>query len=624
MATAHAVNPPHRERSVIWDWLTTVDHKKIGVMYLISGTLFFVLAGVMALFMRIQLMYPESNFITGKTFNELLSLHGAIMLFLAATPLLFGFMNYIMPLQIGARDVAFPFVNALGFWIFFLGGIMVNLSWFFGGGADAGWTAYLPLSGRNFGGIGLDFFVIGLQISGIGTLLSAINFITTIINLRAPGMTMMRLPLFTWTTLVSSIIIVFAFTPLAVGLLLLMFDRMFGSQIFNPDMGGNTLVWQHIFWIFGHPEVYILILPAFGIISDVISAFSGKRLFGYTAMVFATIAIAFFSFMVWAHHMFTVGMGPIANSAFAVMTMMIAVPTGVKIFNWLFTMWGGKITFNTAMLFASTFVPTFVLGGVTGVMMAMAPVDHLYHDTYFIVAHFHYVIVGGIVLSLFAGLFYWYPRMFGHRLNETLGKLMFAIFYTGFTLTFFLQHFLGLMGMPRRVYTYLANQGLDLFNFISSIGTYFMATAVIILVINIIYSAFTAKPIETGDPWNAGSLEWSIPNPVPEYNFAQIPLIRSLDPFYYEKIHGNGKMQPAEVLDDIHMPNNSILPLIIAIGLFIAGFGFIMRNMPNPILPPLAVTIIGFVITFGTMIIRSVKEDHGYYIPKESIQNQTS
>lgn len=620
MATAQLGAQSQKQKSVIWDWLTTVDHKKIAILYLVSGTLFFVLAGVMALFMRIQLMYPESNFVTGHTFNQLLSLHGAVMLFLAATPLLFGFMNYIVPLQIGARDVAFPFANALGFWIFFWGGILVNLSWFFGGAADAGWTAYLPLAGRNFGGLGIDFFVLGLQVSGIGTLISAINFITTIINMRAPGMTMMRIPLFTWTTLISSVLIVFAFTPLAVGLLLLMFDRIFNSQVFNVDMGGNVLVYQHIFWIFGHPEVYILVLPAFGMISDVISTFSRKRLFGYTAMVFATIAIAFLSFMVWAHHMFTVGMGPIANSAFSLMTMTIAVPTGVKVFNWLFTMWGGKITFNTSMLFASSFVPTFVLGGVTGVMMSMGPLDHLYHDTYFIVAHFHYVIVGGIVLGLFAALFYWYPRMFGHRLNETLGKLMFVVFYIGFTLTFFLQHFLGLMGMPRRVYTYLANQGLDSFNFISSIGTYLMAVGVILLVINIIYSAFTSKAIETGDPWDARTLEWSLPNPIPEYNFAQIPIVRDLDPFFYEKVHGNGKMKPAEVLDDIHMPNNSFLPFMIAIGLFIAGFGFVMMNMENPILPPLFVVIIGFVITFGTMIIRSVKEDFGHYIPKEVIE----
>lgn len=605
---------------MIWDWLTTVDHKKIGVMYLVAGTFFFIKAGVMALFIRIQLMYPESLFVSGQTYNEILTMHGALMLFLAVTPLLFGFMNYIVPLQIGARDVAFPFVNALGFWVFFLGALLVSLSWFFGGGPDAGWTAYVPLSARDYAGLGLDFFVLGLQVSGIGTLISGINFLVTIVNMRAPGMTMLRLPLFVWTTFITSTLIVFAFTPLAAGLLQLMLDRLFGAQIFTPDMAGNVILWQHIFWIFGHPEVYILVLPAFGIISEIIPTFSRKRLFGYTAMVFATILIAFLGFMVWAHHMFTVGMGPIANSIFAAATMLIAVPTGVKIFNWLFTMWGGKIVFSTAMLCAASFIPTFVLGGVTGVMVAMAPVDTLYHDSYFVVAHFHYIVVGGIALSLLGATFYWYPKMFGHRLNETLGKLMFWTFYIGFHLTFFIQHILGLIGMPRRVYTFLADQGWDAMNFVSTIGTFLMSTGVIILVINIIYSAFKGERISNGDPWDGRTLEWATPNPVPEYNFAQIPQVRSLDPFFYEKIKGDGKMKPAEPLQDIHMPNGSIIPLIMSIGLFIVGFGFVMMNMNNPVLPPLIVVVAGFIITFGSMLARSIIEDHGYYIPKETVE----
>lgn len=609
-----------KEKSVVWDWLTTVDHKKLGIMYLIAGTLFFVKAGIMALFMRIQLMYPEMNFLSGQTFNEFITMHGTIMLFLAATPLLFAFMNFIIPLQIGARDVAFPFVNALGFWIFLAGGLLLSMSWFFGGAPDAGWTAYVPLSSRDYAGVGLDFYVLGLQVAGIGTLVSGINFLVTIINMRAPGMTMMRLPLFVWTSFVTSTLILFAFTPLAAGLALLMLDRIFEGQFFIPSMGGNTVLWQHIFWIFGHPEVYILVLPAFGIISEVIPAFSRKRLFGYTAMVFATMIIAFLGFMVWAHHMFTVGMGPVANSIFAITTMTIAVPTGIKIFNWLFTMWGGKITFNTSMMFASSFVPTFVLGGVTGVMLAMAPVDHLYHDTYFVVAHFHYIIVGGIVLALFAGLFYWYPKMFGHMLNETLGKLFFWIFYIGFHLTFFVQHLLGLMGMPRRVFTYLPNQGLELFNLISTIGTFFMSAGVILLVINVIYSAFKGERVTVADPWDARTLEWATPTPVPEYNFAQTPQVRSLDPLFYEKIHGDGTMKPAEPVGDIHMPNGSILPLIMSVGLFFVGFGFIMMNMENPIINPWIVAIGGFVITFGAMFVRSVKEDHGYHIPASQIK----
>lgn len=610
-----------KEKSIVWDWLTTVDHKKLGIMYMVSGLLFFVKAGVMALFMRIQLMFPENTFLSGQTFNEFTTMHGTIMLFLAATPLLFGFMNYFIPLQIGARDVAFPFVNALGYWIFMAGGILLCVSWFFGGAPDAGWTAYVPLAGGEYSkGLGLDFYVLGLQVSGLGTLISAINFMVTIVNMRAPGMTMMRLPLFVWTSFISSVLILFAFTPLAAGLALLTMDRIFGGQFFVPEMGGNAVVWQHIFWVFGHPEVYILIMPAFGMISEVIPAFSRKRLFGYTSMVFAVMVIAFLGFMVWAHHMFTVGMGPVANSIFSITTMTIAVPTGIKVFNWLFTMWGGKIRFTTAMLFASSFVPTFVLGGVTGVMLSMAPVDYLYHDTYFVVAHFHYVIVGGIVLALFGATFYWWPKMFGHMLNETLGKIFFVIFYTGFHLTFFVQHLLGLMGMPRRVHTFLAGQGLDTYNFISTIGTFLMAIGIILFVINVIYSALKAERITDPDPWDARTLEWSLPTPVPEYNFAQLPQVRSVDPHFYEKVHGDGKMKPAEPLQEIHMPNGSIMPLIMAVGLFISGFGFVMLRMDNPLFNPHIFTIGGLVITFGTMVVRSMKEDHGYYVPVEQIK----
>ncbi|SFE42170.1 cytochrome c oxidase subunit I [Alteribacillus iranensis] len=617
MATATAT--ANKKKSVVWDWLTTVDHKKLAILYLVAGTLFFVKAGLMALFIRIQLMVPENDFMTGQVFNELITMHGTIMLFLAVTPLIFGFMNFVIPLQIGARDVAFPFINALGFWIFFFGGLLLSMSWFFGGAPDAGWTAYVPLSTREYAGSGMDFYALGLQVSGFGTLISAINFIVTIINMRAPGMTMMRMPLFCWTGLVASILIVFAFTPLAAGLALLMLDRLFMGQFFTPDMGGNSILWAHIFWIFGHPEVYILVLPAFGIISEVVPAFSHKRLFGYTAMVFATIVIAFLSFMVWVHHMFTIGIGPITNSVFALATMTIAVPTGIKIFNWLFTMWGGKLVFNTAMLCAASFVPTFVLGGITGVMLSMAPVDYLYHDTYFVVAHFHYIIIGGIVFGLLAGLYYWYPKMFGHKLNETLGKIMFWLLYIGFHLTFFIQHILGLIGMPRRVYTYLGGQGWDTMNLVSSVGAFVMGAAIVVLVLNIVYSAFKSERITVSDPWNARTLEWATHTPIPEYNFAQTPQVRSLDPWFYEKVHGEGKMQPAEPLQDIHMPNGSILPFLMSLGLFIWGFGMIMINMDNPIVPPGVVIAIGFIMTFGTMVLHS-KEDHGYHIPLEEVK----
>jgi len=384
--------------ATVWDYITTVDHKKLAVMYLLAGTLFFAIAGFEALLMRIQLMKPNNDFISAGFFNELLTMHGTTMLFLAATPLLFAFMNMLVPLQIGARDVAFPFLNSLGFWLFFLGALFLHLSFFMGGAPDAGWTSYASLSLYS-PGHGIDFYVLGLQISGAGTLISGLNFIVTIITMRAPGMTFMRMPLFTWTALVSSALILFAFPPLTIGLLMMLFDRMFGGNFFDHTMGGNTIIWEHLFWIFGHPEVYILVLPAFGLFSEIIPAFSRKRLFGYSSMVFATILIGFLGFMVWAHHMFTVGLGPTANAIFAVATMAIAVPTGMKVFNWILTIWGGSIKVTTPMLYALGFIPSFVAGGVTGVMQASAPLDYQLHDSYFIVAHFHYVIVGGIVTA---------------------------------------------------------------------------------------------------------------------------------------------------------------------------------------------------------------------------------
>ena len=448
----------------MWDYLTTVDHKKIAHLYFIAGALFFVIGGIEAMMIRIQLLEPNSDFVSAGLFNELITMHGTTMIFLAATPLLFAFMNAIMPLQIGARDVAFPFLNSLGFWLFLFGGIFLNLSWFLGGAPDAGWTSYASLSLES-PGHGIDFYTLGLQIAGFGTLISGINFLVTIINMRAPGMTFMRMPLFTWTTFVASTLILFAFTPLAIGLFLLTFDRLFGANFFNVAGGGNTIIYEHIFWIFGHPEVYILILPAFGIFSEIFATFSRKRLFGYSSMVFATMLIGFFGFMVWAHHMFTTGLGSVANAIFAVATMAIAVPTGIKIFNWLFTMWGGSIKFTTPMLYAIAFIPSFVMGGVTGIMQAAAPADYQYHDSYFIVAHFHYVIVGGVVLALLAATHFYWPKMFGTMLNEKLGKVTFWLFLIGFHLTFFIQHFLGLMGMPRRVFTYLPNQGWDTGNY---------------------------------------------------------------------------------------------------------------------------------------------------------------
>jgi len=605
----------------VWEYLTTVDHKKIAHLYLGTGGFFFLLGGIEALFIRIQLMKPNNNFVNEQLFNEIMTMHGTTMIFLAAMPILFAFMNAVVPLQIGARDVAFPFLNALGFWLFFFGGLFLNLSWFLGGAPDAGWTSYASLSLRSEGH-GIDFYTLGLQISGFGTLISGINFLATIINMRAPGMSFMRMPLFTWTTFVASALILLAFPPLTIGIFLLMFDRLFSSNFFDVTMGGNTIIWEHFFWIFGHPEVYILVLPAFGIFSEIIPTFSRKRLFGYSSMVFATVLIGFLGFMVWAHHMFTTGLGNVANAIFAIATMAIAVPTGIKIFNWLLTMWGGSIKITVPMLYSLGFIPSFVIGGVTGVMQAVAPLDYQLHDTYFIVAHFHYVIIGGVVFAILAATHFYWPKIFGTKLSEKLGYVTFTLFFIGFHCTFFVQHFLGLMGMPRRVATYLPGQGLELGNLISSIGALLMAVAVITLLINIIMTSIRNKKVGA-DPWEDGrTMEWAIASPPPYYNFKQTPLVRGLDTWWIEKMEGKKELTPAEPLGNIHMPNNSILPLFIAFGLFVAAFGA-MYNPLNSVgdgkswgVPLL---IIGLAITFGSMLIRSLRDDFGYHIHKEDL-----
>lgn len=613
----------------LMDWLITVDHKKIGILYLIAGAIFFVIGGMEAILIRIQLVKPMNDFVSAQTFNELFTMHGTTMIFLGAMPIIFALMNVIVPLQIGARDVAFPFLNALGFWTFFFGGLLLNLGWLMGEVPDAGWTAYAPLSSVDYSrSHGVDFYTIGLQIAGIGTLLGGINFLVTIINMRTPGMSFMRMPMFTWTSLITSALILFAFPALTVGLILLMFDRLFGGNFFLASSGGNPILWQHIFWIFGHPEVYILILPAFGIISDIVSTFSRKRLFGYSSMVFATILIGFLGFMVWVHHMFTVGLGPLANALFSITTMLIAVPTGIKIFNWLFTMWGGSITFTAANLYAVGFIPTFVMGGVTGVMLASAPADFQLHDTYFVVAHFHYVIIGGLVLGLFAGLHYWWPKIFGCMLHERLGKASFWMFWVGFQLTFFIQHFLGLMGMQRRIFTYLPNQGFDLMNLVSTVGAITMGIGVLIFIYN---AAITMRqPQNLGnDPWGDGrTLEWTIPSPPPEYNFKQIPLVRGYDAWWKEKMDGNKEMSAAEPIGPIHMPSPSILPFLMSAGLFIAGFGlmFARDNFGNRLLNSLfnhyLVAGFGLLITLGCMFLRSIKDDVGYYIEPVELEQE--
>lgn len=602
----------------LWSWITSTDHKKIGIMYLFVSFLFFIRAGIEALLIRMQLAFPNNEFwvFQGERFNQLTSTHGTVMIFLVATPLLIGLMNVIVPLQIGARDVAFPFMNSLSLWLFISGGILINASFVAGGSPNAGWTTYAPLALKEFTpGPGNSYYPIGLQVAGLGTIMGGINFIVTIIKMRAPGMRFMRMPLSTWSMFITSILIVYAFSALAVALLLLTFERLFGTVILSASEG-NPLIWQHLFWIFGHPEVYIIALPAFGIFSDVISVFSKRKLFGYPSMVFAIILIGFLGFMVWVHHMFTVGLNTNITIFFALTTMLIAVPTGIKIFNWLFTMRGGMIRFDTPMLYALGFIFTFVIGGVTGVMLGTVPADYQYHDSYFVVAHLHYVIIGATIFGVFSGVYYWWPKMFGKKLNETLGKWNFWTFGIGFHITFFPMHVMGLMGMPRRVFTYPEGDGLGFLNFISTCGAFMMGIGVLFFMINIYITTRYTNKRGLNDPWfsRGRTLEWTIPSPPPAYNFARLPEVKSREPLWdaYEK--GNINIDFIGEYEDIHLPNSTSLPFFIGIGFLIASFGFVFEIW--------TVALSGMLIVFLMMSIRSFQRKNGIHIPKEKVRVQ--
>jgi cytochrome c oxidase subunit 1 len=524
---------PSRKGNVIVNWVTSTDHKTIGYLYLITSFIYFLLGGVMALVIRAQLFEPGEALVgTPEQYNQLFTMHGTIMLLMFATPLFAGFANVIMPLQIGAPDVAFPRLNAFAYWLYSFGSLIAVAGFLTPqGAASFGWTAYAPLTSTTFTpGIGGNLWVFGLAMSGFGTILGAVNFITTIITMRAPGMTMFRMPIFTWNTLVTSILVIMAFPVLAAALLALGADRTVGAHIFDAANGG-ALLWQHLFWFFGHPEVYIIALPFFGIISEVLPVFSRKPIFGYKTLIYATIAIAALSVTVWAHHMYVTG--SVLLPFFSFMTMLIAVPTGVKIFNWIGTMWRGSVTFETPMMWAIGFLITFTFGGLTGVILASPPLDFHVSDTYFVVAHFHYVVFGTVVFAMFSGFYFWWPKWTGKMLNERLGKVHFWLLFIGFHTTFLIQHWIGVEGMPRRYWSYLPEDGVTWMNQVSTVGAMILGISVLPFLYNVYITARRAPKVTTNDPWGYGrSLEWATSCPPPRHNFTSIPRIRSESPAF--------------------------------------------------------------------------------------------
>src|SRR2546426_1463038 len=534
-----------KTQGVLWSWLTTVDHKRIGILYGSSAFIFFLIGGIEAIIMRLQLARPDNTLVSAQTFNELFTMHGTTMIFLAVMPFSASFFNYMLPLLIGARDVAFPRLNALSYWIFLSGALFINASWLFGVAPDGGWFGYANLSSTQFSPThSIDFWMLGLQILGISSMLAGFNFIVTIINMRAPGMTLMRMPLFVWMSFVTQFLLVLAFPAITVALILLMFDRFFGTLFYAPSAGGDPLLWQHLFWIFGHPEVYILILPAMGIVSEVLPTFARKPLFGAPFVIFSGIMIGFFGFGVWSHHMFSVGMGPVADSAFSIATMLIAVPTGVKILNWIGTLWGGSIRFRTPLYFSLGFIAMFTMGGLSGVMHASPPVDLQQTDTYFVVAHFHYVLFGGSIFGLFSGIYYWWPKITGRLLDERLGKVHFWLMMIGFNVTFFPQHFLCNNAMPPEIYTYAPDLGWNFWNLVSTIGSLIIALSFVVFIVNLVKTMRSGTPAGP-DPSDGRTLEWSIPSPPPVYNFAIEPTVHDRDEFWLQKNGDGHRGKPA-------------------------------------------------------------------------------
>ena len=580
MASITGVIPRPTSYAGIWGWMTTVDHKRIAVLYGVTAFIFMLIAGLEAGVIRMQLASADNDLVGPGRFNQMFTMHATTMVFMVIMPLSVSFFNFVIPLAIGARDVAFPRLNALSFWIFLFGGILMNVSFLVDQVPDAGWFSYANLTEKPFSvNRGLDYWAISLLVMGAASVAGGLNFIVTIINLRAPGMSMMRMPVFVWMTLITSILLVLAFPVITVGLIELTMDRNFGTHFFIPSEGGDPVLWQHLFWVFGHPEVYILILPAMGIVSEVLPTFSRKPLFGYPFIIFSGIVIGIMGWAVWSHHMFTVGLGPVANSVFTITTMLIAVPTGVKIFNWIFTLWRGSIEFTTSMMFALGFVALFIVGGLSGVSHAVSPSDFQQSDTYYIVAHLHYVLFGGSIFGIFAGIYYWWPKITGKMLNENLGRLNFWLMFIGMNLTFFPMHYLGLNGMPRRIYTYSAEFGWEHLNQLASIGYVILFVSFLVFILNVLQTRNSRKV--SHDPWDAPGLEWSIASPPPPYNFAELPQVDGLDQYWImkEKAEAAGTpiTEPEALVDEstIHMPSPSYWPIFTAVGVTLIGGGLL-------------------------------------------------
>ncbi len=615
-----AITVTKKWKVVLFDWVASLDHKKIGIMYLLLSFVMLLRGFSDAVLMRAQQVVSVGSavgFLPPEHFAEIFTAHGVIMIFFVAMPFMFGLMNIVIPLQIGARDVAFPYLNNFSFWMTFVGAMLVNLSLAIGRFASAGWLAYPPLSELQYSpGVGIDYYLWGLQIAGIGTLLGGINFIVTILKMRAKGMTLMKMPVFVWTTLCSMILIAAVFPILTATFVLLALDRMLDMHFFTEYAGGNMMMYINLIWAWGHPEVYILILPAFGIFSEVVATFSQKKLFGYTTMVYAVAVITVLSFCVWLHHFFTMGAGGNVNAVFGIATMVISIPTGVKVFNWLFTMYKGRIIYKTPMLWVTAFFTTFAFGGMTGVMLAIPPVDFQFHNSLFLVAHFHNVIIGGVLFGYFAGFIYWFPKMFGFKLHEKLGIYAFICWLVGYYVTFTPIYMLGLLGYMRRT-NHFDNVGVQPYFILAAIGTAIIFIGVLFQIAQLIYSIINRDKLRdrTGDPWNGRTLEWSISSPAPIYNFAIEPKVNRIDQFWYDKQHNkeNRPMHPQEKqYQDIHMPKNTLAGFITAIIVGILGFALIWHMW--------LIAVVSLISVIIAVIVKSFNLDVDYYIKARDVK----